>query len=128
MTRINGGSNVIESSPSLSSKSIPLSESNYSSKLIPLAISIASMPRNGQVRLSAPRLYSMNRILPLNATPHLSSKRAHGLSRSLKSLTVNPELQCPMLGQRSEEHTSELQSLMRISYAVFCLKKKQTAP
>src|SRR3546814_8499935 len=28
------------------------------------------------------------------------------------------------LGDRSEEHTSELQSLMRISYAVFCLKKK----
>src|SRR3546814_8729090 len=28
--------------------------------------------------------------------------------------------------QRSEEHTSELQSLMRISYAVFCLKKQQT--
>src|SRR3546814_4907979 len=28
------------------------------------------------------------------------------------------------LGIRSEEHTSELQSLMRISYAVFCLKKK----
>src|SRR3546814_1407044 len=28
---------------------------------------------------------------------------------------------------RSEEHTSELQSLMRISYAVFCLKKKNTA-
>src|SRR3546814_3924624 len=27
-------------------------------------------------------------------------------------------------GRRSEEHTSELQSLMRISYAVFCLKKK----
>src|SRR3546814_2445849 len=29
------------------------------------------------------------------------------------------------LGERSEEHTSELQSLMRISYAVFCLKKKK---
>src|SRR3546814_6788701 len=29
---------------------------------------------------------------------------------------------------RSEEHTSELQSLMRISYAVFCLKKKKTKP
>src|SRR3546814_3351827 len=29
-------------------------------------------------------------------------------------------------GDRSEEHTSELQSLMRISYAVFCLKKKKT--
>src|SRR3546814_8865972 len=30
------------------------------------------------------------------------------------------------LKSRSEEHTSELQSLMRISYAVFCLKKKKT--
>src|SRR3546814_8603393 len=29
-------------------------------------------------------------------------------------------------GHRSEEHTSELQSLMRISYAVFCFKKKET--
>src|SRR3546814_4889941 len=32
-------------------------------------------------------------------------------------------LQCEL--KRSEEHTSELQSLMRISYAVFCLKKKE---
>src|SRR3546814_2154424 len=31
----------------------------------------------------------------------------------------------PVYGSRSEEHTSELQSLMRISYAVFCLKKKK---
>src|SRR3546814_1497255 len=39
--------------------------------------------------------------------------------------------ECPFLNRlgricRSEEHTSELQSLMRISYAVFCLKKKKT--
>src|SRR3546814_5540069 len=34
---------------------------------------------------------------------------------------------CPRSGsRRSEEHTSELQSLMRTSYAVFCLKKKKT--
>src|SRR3546814_2558241 len=33
----------------------------------------------------------------------------------------------PIEDQRSEEHTSELQSLMRISYAVFCLKKKNHA-
>src|SRR3546814_9533764 len=33
--------------------------------------------------------------------------------------------ECPSSPARSEEHTSELQSLMRISYAVFCLKKKQ---
>src|SRR3546814_3190660 len=31
----------------------------------------------------------------------------------------------PLVAGRSEEHTSELQSLMRISYAVFCLKKKK---
>src|SRR3546814_7705417 len=31
----------------------------------------------------------------------------------------------PVIAARSEEHTSELQSLMRISYAVFCLKKKK---
>src|SRR3546814_19445723 len=36
-------------------------------------------------------------------------------SRTLRSFTLS----------RSEEHTSELQSLMRISYAVFCLKKKK---
>src|SRR3546814_4742780 len=39
------------------------------------------------------------------------------------------ELLCEAIGQigeaRSEEHTSELQSLMRISYAVFCLKQKK---
>src|SRR3546814_6559424 len=32
---------------------------------------------------------------------------------------------CATVVRRSEEHTSELQSLMRISYAVFCLKKKK---
>src|SRR3546814_9012619 len=35
-------------------------------------------------------------------------------------------LSAPLKLRRSEEHTSELQSLMRISYAVFCLKKKKT--
>src|SRR3546814_5866818 len=34
----------------------------------------------------------------------------------------------PPAMRRSEEHTSELQSLMRISYAVFCLKTKHTTP
>src|SRR3546814_7303681 len=36
-----------------------------------------------------------------------------------------PQAYCEEGRQRSEEHTSELQSLMRISYAVFCLKKKK---
>src|SRR3546814_5138434 len=37
------------------------------------------------------------------------------------------ELDAVSKADRSEEHTSELQSLMRISYAVFCLKKKKTS-
>src|SRR3546814_1046362 len=36
-----------------------------------------------------------------------------------------PDLRTVLAPRRSEEHTSELQSLMRISYAVFCLKKKK---
>src|SRR3546814_374394 len=50
---------------------------------------------------------------------------------SLEGKKGQPRLKPPFpagagLYGRSEEHTSELQSLMRISYAVFCLKKKQT--
>src|SRR3546814_6317890 len=43
-------------------------------------------------------------------------------SPSSRSATGSPRCS----GRRSEEHTSELQSLMRISYAVFCLKQKKT--
>src|SRR3546814_8967177 len=50
------------------------------------------------------------------------------LGRTLADLSaivvVSPHWQTQ--GVRSEEHTSELQSLMRISYAVFCLNKKKT--
>src|SRR3546814_1389341 len=42
-----------------------------------------------------------------------------------KSPVINPDTRQGIV--RSEEHTSELQSLMRISYAVFCLKKKKTS-
>src|SRR3546814_10004462 len=49
--------------------------------------------------------------------------RINGISVQGEEITdLGPEL--PELRERSEEHTSELQSLMRISYAVFCLKKK----
>src|SRR3546814_2179613 len=41
------------------------------------------------------------------------------------SITFGLELYVEPLHHRSEEHTSELQSLMRISYAVFCLKKNK---
>src|SRR3546814_10356572 len=59
---------------------------------------------------------------------HFELVRADGVwlvakrtSRVLDGRAESPEL----LVKRSEEHTSELQSLMRISYAVFCLKKKR---
>src|SRR3546814_1979534 len=41
------------------------------------------------------------------------------------SRVIKPALSASAKIARSEEHTSELQSLMRISYAVFCLKKKK---
>src|SRR3546814_11798604 len=47
-------------------------------------------------------------------------------------VAIQPGLDCFVAARlamtRSEEHTSELQSLMRISYAVFCLKKKNNTP
>src|SRR3546814_4630681 len=48
---------------------------------------------------------------------HLSHVATHG------AVGIEPEKITGL--ERSEEHTSELQSLMRISYAVFCLKKKK---
>src|SRR3546814_20581906 len=55
---------------------------------------------------------------------------AHQLHILLIALVVGvTELRLlDLLATRSEEHTSELQSLMRISYAVFCLKKKTNDP
>src|SRR3546814_4094384 len=48
-------------------------------------------------------------------------QRQPALALEPRDLAPSP---CALRGRRSEEHTSELQSLMRISYAVFCLKKK----
>src|SRR3546814_5074736 len=48
------------------------------------------------------------------------------LRRLDEELAIMDDWNVEQHGKRSEEHTSELQSLMRISYAVFCLKKKKT--
>src|SRR3546814_6867766 len=74
-------------------------------------------PRDGAVRefLLDPFLEVANRrhlaVRPLQ----VFSAQLHGYSPSCRLF-------------RSEEHTSELQSLMRNSYAIFCLKKKQSNP
>src|SRR3546814_4746403 len=46
-------------------------------------------------------------------------------AREMEGVAANLSQMVETRVQRSEEHTSELQSLMRISYAVFCLKKKK---
>src|SRR3546814_4935967 len=51
-----------------------------------------------------------------------AARRADG--RAVRNRHPRRERDRPAMSARSEEHTSELQSLMRISYAVFCLKKK----
>src|SRR3546814_6490512 len=56
----------------------------------------------------------------LGLEKHLQMEASLGLE--LRPVFFEPSI----TKHRSEEHTSELQSLMRISYAVFCLKKKQT--
>src|SRR3546814_1582591 len=71
-----------------------------------------------------PRMFDQHRNLPRRAGPlsvPVGSRKTH-------IETPNPPATkrgaAPVHHGRSEEHTSELQSLMRISYAVFCLKKK----
>src|SRR3546814_9965860 len=84
-----------------------------------------------------PRRVGVSRLLPLR----LLTRIAHGkqVEWCHAEVRVSPlgeimiqRIGCPRLAAsrtvvqlRSEEHTSELQSLMRISYAVFCLKKKK---
>src|SRR3546814_4877742 len=69
-------------------------------------------------------------IIPISAQHHLEQGSVNRLAqietRFDKALVERAQPQ-PFddVAGRSEEHTSELQSLMRISYAVFCLKKKK---
>src|SRR3546814_10025174 len=62
-----------------------------------------------------------------NAGPvgHRHGRRAD-IARDRTGIAAARGIRQPGRDSRSEEHTSELQSLMRISYAVFCLKKKST--
>src|SRR3546814_8622368 len=72
---------------------------------------------------------------PMARTPHHApSSRGGSMRRATRwwifvtGLRNTPVIEHRLLtfyAQRSEEHTSELQSLMRISYAVFCLQKKK---
>src|SRR3546814_17408961 len=67
------------------------------------------------------------RVLDADDVRQLGKPR-HGLHRHIDGApgrhVVDDDRNINFVVDRSEEHTSELQSLMRISYAVFCLKKK----
>src|SRR3546814_5390021 len=72
---------------------------------------------NGQVPASSVR--DFRRVANVDAQP-VGERTTHGVTLQLRGTVGAVDL----YSIRSEEHTSELQSLMRISYAVFCLKKK----
>src|SRR3546814_3699512 len=77
-------------------------------------------------------LFRPNDVLDFKETFFVSAATGDGLPELKRTLGIAmpegpwhfPEDQVSDATDRSEEHTSELQSLMRISYAVFCLKKK----
>src|SRR3546814_7212245 len=78
-----------------------------------LANSLSVQLRSGKAR---DRAFSVTWTAPVEAK---GPKYSPGMSRAPRCLVMRGK------GLRSEEHTSELQSLMRISYAVFSLKKQK---
>src|SRR3546814_1011088 len=76
-----------------------------------------SIPRDTGHPQSCRQQRGIPLILPMNKTGHPQSRDEMRRHRKVWILSVP---------NRQEEHTSELQSLMRISYAVFCLKKKKS--
>src|SRR3546814_8506713 len=85
-----------------------------------------SCPLHYRLRLWRPHRYPAS-LQPRSPRQCLGAQAAWQTSRVLPPLPA-PAAHLVAVGQirgRSEEHTSELQSLMRISYAVFCLKKKK---
>src|SRR3546814_5473102 len=63
--------------------------------------------------------------VPIDETVELIRSRGGTAMGVSADLTTRDGVRNAVAAVRSEEHTSELQSLMRISYAVFCLKKKK---
>src|SRR3546814_8072934 len=67
----------------------------------------------------------MQRARKSSADRHLPAADCWFSRVAARLFRIAPPICGPAPLNRSEEHTSELQSLMRISYAVFCLKKKK---
>src|SRR3546814_2512003 len=76
------------------------------------------------ILLCVENIQRIGRHLRLGRTTWTARQRNTDLVQEACPL-VRHEIEAALGRRRSEEHTSELQSLMRISYAVFCLKKKK---
>src|SRR3546814_3909138 len=84
--------------------------------------------RSGTARKSAAKKTAARRkpaARPRRITPDQALENTRKLLEAKQEHDRQPPPWQQLDGGRSEEHTSELQSLMRISYAVFCLKKKK---
>src|SRR3546814_10597804 len=92
---------------------------------LPMRSTIVVKPSSGGNLIHIPNFYRRNRRAGgAGFGPHDKMHRSSGLLKwHLETLLRT--IWRPGCRGRSEEHTSELQSLMRISYAVLCLKKKK---
>src|SRR3546814_9044855 len=79
--------------------------------------------KSRSARLLIPLAFGVVVVIP--PQPWIELVTQHGYAKSLGAFWTSDYFRFGTL-ERSEEHTSELQSLMRSSYAVFCLKKKNT--
>src|SRR3546814_9573555 len=76
-------------------------------------------------QLVASRMFAASAEARLAATRDGAGQRAHSARNALCAIAGATQILERHHDRRSEEHKSELQSLMRISYAVFCLTKKK---
>src|SRR3546814_5883592 len=115
----------------------------YEMRISDWSSDVCSSDLRSAVALIESRLARIERLNPrLNAFSEILAERARREAEAVDAMVAAGRDPGPLAGvpfgvkdnydvagritTRSEEHTSELQSLMRISYAVFCLKKKNT--
>src|SRR3546814_2079134 len=83
------------------------------------------LPKKMALELFKPFIYSKLELYNMASTIKAAKRMVEKERPEVWDILEEVIREHPVLLNRSEEHTSELQSLMRISYAVFCLKKKK---
>src|SRR3546814_4580201 len=87
-------------------------------------LSFGDFPRDAMRQKPCARYRAGLPLFRSGQSLHLGDRHILGSDVALRTLLDQDFLEDRRILRRSEEQTSELQSLMRISYAVFCLKKK----